>query len=122
VTLWECMSTLEISPRGCCCKFVAFPSVGVIFYEFTLRGPLDLVLAVTTVWEQIHMFDQIKNGMHVNVRDIIHEPLLECMSMLEISPRGCRCKLVAFPSVVVMLFELTLLGPSDLLLVTSTIW
>lgn len=62
VTPWECMSTLEISPRGCRCKLVAFLSAGVMFFGFTLRDPFDLVLPETTAWKQIHMFDQIKNG------------------------------------------------------------
>lgn len=46
--IWECMSTLETSPRGCCCKFVAFPGAGVMFFEFSLRGPSDLLLVATT--------------------------------------------------------------------------
>ena len=62
VTLWECMSTLEISPRGCHCKLVAFPNAGVMFFGFTSRDTFDLVLPKTTTWKKIHMLDQIKNG------------------------------------------------------------
>lgn len=69
-----------------------------------------------------HTHDKVVNHPTHMIRSNIPETHLECMPTLEISPRGGRCNLVAFPTVVVMLFEFTLLGPSDLPLVASTVW